>query len=78
MLFIGDSITAGYGVGAEAPDSVYKVSEEDGSKTYAYIVANNLEYEWRFVCRRGVGVLANADGSALHIRELYQNYGGKG
>ena len=74
ILFVGDSITAGYGVMAETEDSPYTVSEEDGSKTYAYIVANNLQYEARFVCRRGIGVLTNADGSKIHIREMYKNY----
>lgn len=43
ILFIGDSITAGYGVMAASADAPYRVSEEDGSKTYAYIVANQLQ-----------------------------------
>ena len=74
ILFIGDSITTGYGVMANEPDSPYIVSEEDGSKTYAYILANKLQYDTIFVCRRGIGVLANADGSEMKIREMYQNY----
>ncbi len=74
ILFIGDSITAGYGVMAASADAPYRVSEEDGSKTYAYIVANQLQYDARFVCRRGIGVLSNVDSSPVHIRQMYQNY----
>lgn len=58
FLFIGDSITAGYGVDGVNGESVFCTEEEDVTKTFAYKTAEKLGAEKTIVCFSGNGVLS--------------------
>ena len=58
LLFIGDSITAGYGVDGVNGESAFCTEEEDVSKAYAYKMAEKLGAEKTIVCFSGNGVLS--------------------
>lgn len=58
LLFIGDSITAGYGVDGVNGESAFCTEEEDVSKAYAYKTAEKLGAEKTIVCFSGNGVLS--------------------
>lgn len=60
--FVGDSITCGYGTLASEPDSPFRIEEEDGSLTYAYLLAQYLDADFRFVATSGIGVSRNNTG----------------
>lgn len=60
--FVGDSITCGYGTLASEPDAPFLVEEEDGSLTYAYLLAQYLDADFRFVSTSGIGVYRNNNG----------------
>ncbi len=57
--FIGDSITCGYGIDDENINGGFKNSTEDGSKTYAYKTAQNLDADYSIVSVSGIGVVSN-------------------
>ena len=57
--FIGDSITCGYGIDDENINGGFKNSTEDGSKTYAYKTAQNLDADYSIVSVSGIGVISN-------------------
>lgn len=59
--FIGDSITCGYGVYGE-PDSDFHICEEDGTQTYAYLAAQELNLNARYTAVSGFGVYTQYDG----------------
>lgn len=48
VLFLGDSITCGYGL--------YDGSMEDGSKSYAYLAMQQLGWDAEYICASGFGV----------------------
>ena len=52
--FIGDSITAGYGVNADGSGD--SISNEDGTITYAYQTMLNYKAQGSFLCYSGVSV----------------------
>ena len=60
IAYIGDSITAGYGVyydpqqAGDAGDTQY----QDGTKTYAYLSAEKLNADPIIICRSGIGISA--------------------
>lgn len=58
ILFIGDSITAGYGVDGQDGISVFTTKEEDVTKTYAYKTADALEADCHIVAWSGNGVIS--------------------
>ena len=58
LLFIGDSITAGYGVDGVNGESAFCTEEEDVTKAYAYKTAEKLGAEKTIVCFSGNGVLS--------------------
>lgn len=58
FLFIGDSITAGYGVDGVNGESAFCTEEEDVSKAYAYKTAEKLGAGKTIVCFSGNGVLS--------------------
>lgn len=55
--FIGDSITCGYGVDGLLEDQ-YSTSNENGTKTYAYLAAKALGADYSMVCISGFGILS--------------------
>ncbi len=61
--FIGDSITCGYGIDDEDITGGFKNSTEDGSKTYAYKTAMNLDADYSVVSVSGIGVISNYTGA---------------
>lgn len=60
--FMGDSITAGYGVAAPRSQNVYTTYEQDSTRAYAYMTAERLNAEVRTVCISGQGVWRNCNG----------------
>lgn len=60
--FVGDSITCGFGTLASEPDSPFLISEEDGSLTYAYLLSQYFDADFRFVSTSGIGVCRNNTG----------------
>jgi lysophospholipase L1-like esterase len=61
--FIGDSITAGYGIddlGGKNDATVgFLTSTEDVTKTYAYKTAQALDADYNIACFSGIGVISN-------------------
>lgn len=78
--FIGDSITCGYGIDDENINGGYKNSTENGSKTYAYKTAQNLDADYSIVSVSGIGVIsgyttAGNINSASTMPQYYDNIG---
>lgn len=62
ILYIGNSITCGYGVEAHSPNVGFKYDTENHYYTYAAIAARQLNAQHHAVARSGIGI--------------YKNYGG--
>ncbi len=62
LEFLGDSITAGYGVVAAKDRNLYYTFEEDSTKTYAYKTGEILDADIRTVAYSGQGVYKNCAG----------------
>ena len=56
LEFLGDSITAGYGVLADEERMEYTTYEQDSTKTYAYLTAEALDADIRTICVSGEGI----------------------
>ena len=56
--FIGDSITAGYGVEAPNQYENFKTSTENFSMSYAYLAAKKLDADYSIVCYSGHGIIS--------------------
>ncbi len=56
LEFLGDSITAGFGVLADSSRLEYTTYEQDSTKTYAYLTAEALDAEIRTICISGEGI----------------------
>lgn len=61
--FIGDSITAGYGIDEENRYSSFSTSTENFTKTYAYLAAKELDAQYSAVAYSGYGVLSGSTSS---------------
>ena len=74
-LFIGDSITCGYGVLGE-PDSEYTIRDEDGEMSYAAILAKSMNWnaEWVSVSGHGMFVEYTGDPENILPREFPYTY----
>ena len=74
-LFIGDSITCGYGVLGE-PDSEYTVRDEDGELSYAGFLARAMNWnaEWVSVSGHGMFVEYTGDPENILPREFPYTY----
>lgn len=57
--FIGDSITAGYGIEGDSPTCWFTPGTENVAKTYAALTADHFEAEYSVVALSGIGVLRN-------------------
>lgn len=58
LLFIGDSITAGYGVNGEQSDTVFTTKTEDVTKAYPYLTAKEVSADPWYVCWSGGGIIS--------------------
>ena len=56
--FIGDSITAAYGVEGENQYENFKTTTENFSKSYAYLTAKKLDADYSAVCYSGHGIVS--------------------
>ena len=56
LEFLGDSITAGFGVLADSAKMEYTTYEQDSTKTYAYLTAQALDADIRTICISGEGI----------------------
>jgi hypothetical protein len=56
--FVGDSITAGYGVDDEDEEHHFSTGTEDVTKTYAYKTAQELEADYSIVAYSGYGIIS--------------------
>jgi lysophospholipase L1-like esterase len=56
--FVGDSITAGYGVDDEDEEHHFSTATEDVTKTYAYKTAQALQAEYSIVAYSGYGIIS--------------------
>ena len=65
-LFIGDSITCGYGV-LGAPDSEYTIREEDGELSYAAFLAKDMNWNTEWVSVSGYGVFVDYTGDPQNV-----------
>lgn len=61
MLFVGDSITCGYGLLTRGEGNGFKTVEEDGAHTYAALTADHFGAEAHFICISGRGIARNCD-----------------
>jgi len=72
--FIGDSITCGYGV--DGTEGAFSTKTEDGSKTYAYKVAQKFNADFSLFAFSGFGIISGytADGKRNTVSTLPQYY----
>jgi len=76
--FIGDSITCGYGV--DGTDGSFSTITEDGSKTYAYKVAQKFDADFSLFAFSGFGIISGytTDGernTASTVPQYYDKLG---
>lgn len=63
--FIGDSLTAGFGVDEERASAEFSTATEDFTKTYAYLAAKELDASYSAIAFSGYGVLSGYTKSNL-------------
>lgn len=61
MMFIGDSITCGFGLLTEGTGNGFKTDEQDGAHTYAALTAAHFQAQAHFICISGRGIVRNCD-----------------
>lgn len=61
--FIGDSITAAYGSDDPEAGHSYNTFSQDARKSYAYVTAKNMDFDWSLVCYSGYGVCSGMTAS---------------
>jgi lysophospholipase L1-like esterase len=59
MEFIGDSITAAYGIDDIGNKESFKTATEDVTKTYVYKTAKAFNADFSMVCVSGIGIISN-------------------
>lgn len=77
IWFIGDSLTAGFGVDGSYTSGAFVLSEEDVTKTYGFKTATAFGASYRASAISGGGVAKDANGGALLVpnrmgRALYK------
>ncbi|MBR3225478.1 MAG: hypothetical protein IKF78_09160 [Atopobiaceae bacterium] len=58
IAFVGDSITCGYGVESKNSDEPFRTTTENFMKSYAYLAAQELGYDYETVCYSGYGIIS--------------------
>ena len=76
--FIGDSITAAYGVEGANQYENFKTTTENFSKSYAYLTAKKMDADYSAVCYSGHGIVSGysqgeKNSEAFSSRSLYKN-----
>lgn len=72
LEFLGDSITAGFGVLADSSKMEYTTYEQDSTKTYAYLTAEALGADIRTICISGEGICHSCgDNKGLTFVEFF-------
>ena len=66
--FIGDSITAGYGVLANHTEAAYNTYQQDGTYSYAYLTAEKCDADARYICISGKGIACNCEGNYEDVK----------
>lgn len=66
--FIGDSITAGYGVLGRSTDPDYQTYQQDSTYSYAYLTAEMFDADARYICVSGKGIVCNCDGNREDVK----------
>lgn len=69
--FIGDSITCGFGVDMEDPETVFRTDTEDVTRAYAYKTARALQADYSMVSYSGYGIYSgysDTDSRSLEAR----------
>ncbi|MBR5134820.1 MAG: hypothetical protein IKV35_04415 [Clostridia bacterium] len=61
MLFLGDSITCGFGLLTKGLGNGFTTAEEDGAHTYAALTAAHFQAQAHFVCISGRGIARNCE-----------------
>ncbi len=56
--FVGDSITCGYGVDLEEITGQFTTATEDFRKSYAYLTATQLDWDYSMVSYSGYGIIS--------------------
>ena len=56
-MFIGNSITCGYGTETTDPYEHFSYDNENHTLTYAYLAARDLDADFHVVARSGIGHL---------------------
>jgi lysophospholipase L1-like esterase len=62
ILFIGDSITCGYGIEADGPETPLRNQDQNFCLTYAGLTARALKADYEVVARSGIGFYRNYNG----------------
>lgn len=70
--FIGDSITCAYGIEAKAPSELFDSRTQNFEKSYAYLSAKELNYDYSVVCYSGSGIIST--GNIMPQRYTKINY----
>lgn len=74
-LFIGNSITCGYGVEDNDPKHPFDYLTENHYKSYAAITARTLGAQWHSISRSGIGIYRNygdvREGSKVCMRQQF-------
>ena len=71
LEFLGDSITAGFGVLADSSKLEFTTYEQDSTKTYAYLTAEALDADIRTICISGEGICHSCgDGVGLTFKNF--------
>lgn len=68
--FIGDSITCGYGVIGPVTEPSYHTYQQDNTYSYAYLTAENLGAEGRYLSVSGKGIFCNCEGNREDVKAL--------
>lgn len=66
--FIGDSMTAGYGVLANNTETAYNTYQQDGTYSYAYLTAERFGADARYICISGKGIVCNCEGNYEDVK----------
>lgn len=73
ILFVGGSVTCGWGVMDNDPDVEFRPQSESGTASYAAEAASRLGADYASVCASGRGLLWNFDGKTIgRIPELWK------
>lgn len=72
---IGDSITCGYGVDREDPETLFETATEDVTRAYSYKIAKAMDADYSFVSYSGYGLISGYTNTDIPQKdELVSDY----